>query len=102
MLTQSVKQQEDSMKEKWEALGATEHSKDCNGRLNLVHPKILAKLPNIQEHKIRKLLEKNNLETKIEYKKTIKVLNRGRGTIVNTNSWKPLFRKVTWCAMLMA
>ena len=53
MLTGSIEHQEDSMKGKWEALGATEHSKDSNGRFNLVHPKILAKLPNIQEHKIR-------------------------------------------------
>ena len=49
---------------------------------------------NIHERKIRELLEINNLETIAEYDKSIKVLNRDRGNIVNTNSWKPLFRKI--------
>ena len=79
---------------KWEASSATEHSKECHGRFNWLHPKILAKLSNIHERKIRESLEINNLETKAEYDKSIKVLNRDRGNIVNTNSWKPLFRKI--------
>ena len=57
-------------------------------------PKTLAKLSNIPERKIRESLEINNLETKSEYDKSIKLLNRDRGNIVNTNSWKPLFRKI--------
>ena len=74
--------------------GATEHSKECHGPFNWLHPKTLAKLFNIRERKIRVSLEINNLETKAEYDKSIKVLNRDRGNIVNTNSWKPLFRKI--------
>ena len=35
-----------------------------------------------------------NLEKKAEYDKSIKVLNKDRGNIVDTNSWTPLFRKV--------
>ena len=50
--------------------------------------KTLAKLSNIHKRKIRESLEINNLETKAEYNKSIKVLNRDRGNIVNTNSWK--------------
>ena len=46
-LTRSIEHQEDSMTGKREALGATEHSKDCHGRFNWLHPKTLAKLPNI-------------------------------------------------------
>ena len=42
---------------------------------------------NIRERKIREWLEINNLETKAQYDKSIKVLNRDRGNIVNTNSW---------------
>ena len=57
-------------------------------------PKTLAKLPNIRKRKIRESLEINNLERKAEYDKSIKVLNRDRSNIVNTNSWKPLFRKI--------
>ena len=89
VLTRSIEHQEDSMPGKWEASGATEHSKDCHGRFNWLHPKTLAKLSNIHERKIRESLEINNLETKAEYDKSIKVLNRDRG-----NSWKPLFRKI--------
>ena len=81
------------MKGKWEASGATEHSKDCE-QFNWLQSKALTKLPNIHDRKIRELLEINNLETKAEYDKTIKVLNKDQGNIVNTNLWKPLFRKI--------
>ena len=94
MLTQSIEHQEDSMAEKWKTSDVTEHSKDCHGLFNWVHRKTLAKLLNIHERKIRESLEVNNLDTKAGYKKTIKVLNRHQGNIVNTNSWKPLFRKI--------
>ena len=76
MLTQSIEHQEDSMAGKWEASGASRHSKHCHGRFNWLHPKTLAKLSNIRERKIRESLEINNLETKAEYEKSIKVLNR--------------------------
>ena len=75
-LTRSVEHQEDSMDGKWGPLGATEHSKDYHGRFNWLHPKTLANLSNIHERKVRESLEINNLETKAEYDKSIKVLNR--------------------------
>ena len=81
------------MKGKWEALGATEHSKDCHGRFNWLHPKTHAKLLNIQERKIKESLEISNLETRAAYNKTKKMLKRDQDNIVNMNSWKPLFRK---------
>ena len=34
VLTRSIEHQEDSMTGKWEASGATEHSRDCHGRFN--------------------------------------------------------------------
>ena len=94
VLTRSIEHQEDSMTGKWEASGATEHSRDCHGRFNWLHPKTLAKLSNIHERKIRESLEIYNLETKAKYDKSIKVLNRDRGNIVNTNLQKSLFRKI--------
>ena len=94
VLTRSIEHQECSIAGKWEASGATEHSKDCYGRFNLLHPKTLAKLSNIHERKIRESLDINNLETKAENDKSIKVLNRDRGNIVNRNWWKPLFRRI--------
>ena len=51
MLIRSIEHQEDSIAGKWEALGATGHSKDCHGRFNWLHPKTLAKLHNIYERK---------------------------------------------------
>ena len=74
MLTRSIEHQEYSMAGKWEASGAAEHSKDCHGWFNWLHPKTFAKLSNIHERKIRESLETNNLETKAEYDKSIKVL----------------------------
>ena len=63
-------------------------------------------LPDLQKPKIRESLEINKLETKEEYEIFIKVLNRDRANLVNTNSWKPLFCKIkmvrqtiTWYVM---
>ena len=64
VLTRSIEQHEDSMAGKWEASSAPEHSKDCHGRFNWLHAKVLTKLSNIHERKIRESLEINNLETK--------------------------------------
>ena len=77
-----------------EASGAPKHPKDCHGEFNWLHPKTLAKLHNIHECKIRESLEINNLETKVEYNKSIEVLNKDRINIVNTNSRKPLFSNI--------
>ena len=52
------------------------------------------RLQNIHKRKIKELSAINNLETKAEYDKSIKVLNNDRGNIVNRNSWKPLFCRI--------
>ena len=54
----------------------------------------LAKLSNMHERKLRESLQINNIEAKAEYDKSIKVLNSDQINIVNTNSWKPWFRKI--------
>ena len=84
VLTLSVEHREDSY----------EYSKNFHGKFNWLLPKVLATLPNIQKLKIRESLQKNNLETKAEYKKSIKVLSKDRANIINTNSWKTLFCKI--------
>ena len=71
---------------KCETSGATEHSKNCYGRFDWLHPKTLVKLPNIHERKLKESSEVNSLETKAQYNKSIKVLNKGQCNIVNTNS----------------
>ena len=91
MLTRSTQHQEDNMAEKRQASGATEHSKGYHG--GLIGTK-LAKLSNMHERKLRESLQINNIEAKAEYDKSIKVLNSDQINIVNTNSWKPWFRKI--------
>ena len=44
VLTESSEHQEDSMTGKLAASGATEHSKDCHGWFNRLHPRTLKKL----------------------------------------------------------
>ena len=74
VLTRSIEHHKDSMKRKWETSGATEHSKDWHRWFNWLHPKTLAKSSNIYERKIRESSEINNLETKTEDDKTIRVI----------------------------
>ena len=57
MLTRSIEHQEDSVAGKWEASGATQHSKKCHGWFNWLHSETLAKLSNIHKRKIRESLE---------------------------------------------
>ena len=74
-----------------EASSATEHSKDSHGEFNWLHPKMLPKLHNIHECKIRESLEISNLEAKAEYNKSIEVLDKDQGDVINTNSRMPFF-----------
>ena len=64
VLTRSIEHQEDSMAGKWETSGASQHSKNCHGQFNWLHPKAFAKLSNIHKREIKKSLDINNLETK--------------------------------------
>ena len=94
VLTRAIEHQQDSMNGKWEASGATEHTKSCHGWFDWLHPKTLSVIPNFRERKIRESLEINFAETKFELSHEHPVLNRDRGNLVDTNSWKPLFRKI--------
>ena len=51
---------------KCETSGPTRHSKDCHGWFNSLHPKTLAKVPNVHERKIRESVKINNLVTKAD------------------------------------
>ena len=59
MLTRSIEHQEDRMAGKWEASGATEHSKICHGQFNWLHPKTLAKFFNIHKGTLNKGIVRN-------------------------------------------
>ena len=82
------------MSGKWESRWATEHTKECHGQFDWLHPKTVCISPYMYETKICKALEINNRKTINEKEKTFAVLNRDNGVYVMTNSWKPLFMKM--------
>ena len=94
VLTRCIEHQQDSMKGNWESSGATEHTKECHGQFNWIHPRTIALMPNMYKRKVHEALEINRLKTLNETDKAFKVLNRDNGDYVTTNSWKPLFRKI--------
>ena len=80
------------MSGKWKSAGATEHTKECHGQFDWLHPKAVR--ITIYQRKIREALEINKLKTINEKDKTFTVLNRDNGDYVTKNSWKPLFMKM--------
>ena len=51
------------MSGKWESSGATEHTKECHGQFDWLHPKAIRNSPFVYERKIREALETNKLKT---------------------------------------
>ena len=47
------------MSGKWESYGATEHTKECHGQFDWLHPKTVRISPYMYERKIRETLEIN-------------------------------------------
>ena len=50
------------MSGKWRSSGATEHTKECHGQFDWLHPKTVRISPYIYERKIREVLEINKLK----------------------------------------
>ena len=94
VLTHCIEHQQDSMIGKWESSGATEHTKECHGQFDWLHPKTLRISPYIYEKKIREALKIYKLKTINKKDKTFSVLNRDNGDYITTNSWKSLFMKM--------
>ena len=63
VLTRCIKHQQDSIKGNWESSGATEHTKECHGQFNWIHPRVIAVMSNMYKRKVRKALEINRLQT---------------------------------------
>ena len=84
----------DSMSEKRESFGATEHTKECHGQFDWLHPKTVRISTYMYERKIREALKLNKLRTINEKDKIFTVLNRDNGDYVTTNSWKRLSMKM--------
>ena len=83
--TQCIEHQQDSMSVKWESSGATEHTKECYGQFDCLHPKTVRISAYMYERKIHGALEINKLKT---------INEKDNGNYVTTNSWKPLFMKI--------
>ena len=73
---------ENSMSGKGESSGATEHTKECHGQFDWLHPKTVRISPYMYERKIREALELNKLKTINEKDKSFTVLNRDNGDYV--------------------
>ena len=91
VITRTIEHQQDSFNGKWESSGATEHCLECHGQFNWINPKTLSTEQQYHRRKIRESLE-------IKKTKTIKrrkVLNHDEANLVKTNTWIPLFAKLT-------
>ena len=51
VLTRCIEYQQDSMKGNWESSGATEHTKECHGQFNWIHPRTIALMSNMNSWK---------------------------------------------------
>ena len=91
VITRTIKHQQDSVNGKWDSSGATEHCLECQGRFNWINPKTLSTEQQYHRRKLRESLE----VTKAKTNKRRKVLNRDEGNLVKTNTWTPLFAKLT-------
>ena len=76
VLTRSTEHQQGSISGKWEPSGAAEHTKECHGQFDWLHPKTVRISPYMYEIKTHETLEINNLRTINEKDKTFTVLNR--------------------------
>ena len=91
VITRTIEHQQDSFNRKWGRLGGTEHFLECHGQFNWIKPKTLSTEQQYHRQKIRESLEIKKAKTK----KRRKVLNHDEGNLVKTNTWIPLFAKLT-------
>ena len=91
VITRTIEHQQDRFNGKWESSGATEHLLECHGQFNWINPKTLS---TEQQNHRRKIVESLEVK-KAKTNKRRKVLNRDEGNLVKTNTWTPLFAKLT-------
>ena len=61
-LTHCIEHQQDSIKGNWESSCATDHTKECNGQFNWIHPRKIAVMLNMFKRKVREALEISRLK----------------------------------------
>ena len=90
-MTSTIEHQQDSFNGKWESSDATEHCLECHGQFNWINPKTLSTEQQYHRQKLRESLEIKKAKTK----KRRKLLNRVKESLGKTNTWTPLFAKLT-------
>ena len=91
IISRSIEHQQESIKGNWSSSGATEHTKECHGHFDWLHPKTLSMKNRYYDRKVRESLE---IDMAVVRYGQDKVLNRDNGNFVKTNAWKPLFKKM--------
>ena len=90
-ICRSIEHQQESIKGNWTSSGATEHTSECHGHFDWLHPKTLSMKNRYYDRKVRESLE---IDMAVVRYGQDKVLNRDNGNFVKTNAWKPLFKKM--------
>ena len=91
VITRTIEHQQDSFNRKWESWGATKHCLEFHGQFNWINRKTWSTEQQYHRRKIRVSLEIKKTKTN----KRRKVLNRDEGNVLKTNTWTPLFAKLT-------
>ena len=92
VITRTIEHQQDSFNGRWESSGATDYCLECHGQFNWINPKTLSTEQQYHRRRIRESLEINK---KAKTNKRRKVLNCDEGNLAKTNTWTPLFAKLT-------
>ena len=91
IITRSIEHQQENIKGNWTSSGATEHTKECYGYVDWLHPKTLSVKNRYYDKKVRESLE---IDMAVVRYGQGKVLKGDNGNFVKTNAWKTLFRKM--------
>ena len=93
IISTSIQHQQESIKCNWSSSGATEHTMECHGHFDWLHPKTLS-LSVKNRYYDTKVRESFEIDMAVVKYGQDKVLNRDNGNFVRTNTWKPLFKKM--------
>ena len=83
IISRSIEHQQESIKGNWSSSGATEHTKECRGHFDWLHPKTVSMKNRYYDMEV------------VRYGQD-KVLNANRDNedFVITNAWKPLLKNM--------
>ena len=98
IITRTMEHQKDSFNGKWKSSGATEHYLESHKQFNWImcHDWINLKTLSIeQQYHRRKIRESLEIKMAKTSKRRKNKKNRNERNLVNTNTWTPLFAKLT-------